>query len=61
MITNYTIRNGKEIVKTCQDYNLAMDWLHQHREFELIGIHTDYTHDIPSQKVVNMKVLRRRF
>ena len=61
MITNYTIRNGKEVLKTCQDYNIAIHWLYQNREYELIGVRTDYTHDIPSEKVVTFKVLRRRF
>ena len=61
MITNYTIRDNNEVLKKCKDYNFAMDWLHQHREYELVGIHRDYTHDIPSEKVVMYKVLRRRF
>lgn len=61
MITNYTIKEAKSVLKTTRDYNITMDWLHQHREYELVGIHTDYTHDIPSQKVVVFKVLRRRF
>lgn len=48
-------------MKRCRDYDIAIHWLYQNREFEVVGIHTDYTHDIPSERVVTFKVLRRRF